>query len=168
MNASPQDALDFILREHQRQRQAFVMLEEVAASDAYDASLLASLAEFIRFDLTLHVIDEEEDFFPLLRQRCLPEDDIAPILDQMQEEHAEDRRLAQQVRDVLRQALVSRQPAKAIAGGPETLRSFAEHQKRHLVMENAVLAPFARKRLTQEDLHHLADRFAARRGTAAA
>jgi hemerythrin-like domain-containing protein len=97
----------------------------------------------------------------------MAEDDIGPVLDQMQSEHAEDRRLAQLVRNVLQQALVSRQRVKAIANGPETLRAFAEHQKRHLVMENAILAPFARKRLTQQDLDHLAERFAARRGTAA-
>lgn len=168
MTTASQDAIDFILREHQRQRQVCVMLEEVAAADECDAALLASLVDFIRFDLTLHVIDEEEDFFPLLRARCLPEDDIGSVLDQMQSEHAEDRRLAQQVRDVLQQALVSRQPVKGIEGGAETLRAFAEHEKRHLVMENAVLTPFARKRLTPDDLNHLTERFAARRGTAAA
>lgn len=168
MSAPAQDALEFILGEHQRQRQVCAQLEAVASADECDAALLASLAEFIRFDLTLHVIDEEEDFFPMLRARCLPDDDIGPVLDQMQGEHAEDRRLAQQVRDVLQQALVSRQPVRAIPQGPETLRTFAEHEKRHLVMENAVLAPFARKRLTQEDLDHLAARFAARRATAAA
>lgn len=168
MSAVSQDALDFILREHQRQRQVFAILEEVAVAEECDAALLASLVEFIRFDLTLHVIDEEEDFFPLLRARCLPEDDIGPVLDQMQVEHAEDRRLAQQVRDVLQHALVSRQPVKTIERGADALREFAEHQKRHLVMENAVLAPFARKRLAQDDLNRLAERFAARRGTAAA
>lgn len=167
MTTVSQDALDFILREHQRQRQTFVALEEVADADECDPALLASLVEFIRFDLTLHVIDEEEDFFPLLRQRCLPDDDIGPVLDQMQDEHSEDRRLARMVRDVLQQALVSRQPVKAIEDGAQVLREFAEHQKRHLVMENAVLAPFARKRLTEEDLQHLAERFAARRGAAA-
>jgi hemerythrin-like domain-containing protein len=168
MSAGSSDALDFILREHHRQRQVFALLEEVADSNECDAALLASLVEFIRFDLTLHVIDEEEDFFPMLRLRCLPEDDIGPVLDQMQGEHAEDRRLAQLVRDVLQQALVSRRPVKEIEGGAATLREFAEHQKRHLVMENAVLAPFARKRLTEDDLNHLTERFAARRGTVAA
>lgn len=162
------DALDFILREHQRQRQVFAALEEVAAAETCDPALLASLAEFIRFDMTLHVIDEEEDFFPLLRQRCLPDDDVGPVLDQMQSEHAEDRRLAQQVRDVLQQALVAQRPVKTVQGGPEALRAFAEHQKHHLVMENAVLAPFARKRLTEDDLRRLTERFAARRATAAA
>jgi hemerythrin-like domain-containing protein len=168
MSASSQDALDFILREHHRQRQIFAQLEGAAGAETFDAVLLASLIEFIRFDLTLHVIDEEEDFFPMLRRRCLPEDDIGPVLDQMQGEHAEDRRLAQRVRDVLQQALASRRPVKEIEGGAETLREFAEHEKRHLVMENAVLAPFARKRLTHQDLDYLAERFAARRGTAAA
>ncbi len=115
--------------------------------------------------MTLHVIDEEEDFFPLLRQRCLPDDDVGPVLDQMQSEHAEDRRLAQQVRDVLQQALVAQRPVNTVQGGPEALRAFAEHQKHHLVMENAVLAPFARKRLTEDDLRRLTERFAARRAT---
>jgi hemerythrin-like domain-containing protein len=161
------DALEFILREHHRQRQIFATLEEVASADTWDAALLASLADFIRFDMTLHVIDEEEDFFPLLRQRCHPEDNIGAVLDQMQSEHAEDRRLARRVRDVLQQALVAQRPVKTVQGGSEALRAFTEHQKHHLVMENAVLAPFARKRLTEDDFAHLAERFAARRATVA-
>ena len=62
---------------------------------------------------------------------------------------------------MLQQALVSRRPVKSIEGGAEALRAFAEHEKHHLVMENAVLAPFARKRLAPDDLGRLAERFAA-------
>lgn len=36
--------------------------------------------------------------------------------------------------------------------------AFADHERKHLIMEDAVLASFARKRLTNEDLATLSQR----------
>ena len=161
--ADPVDALEFILFEHLRHRQMCKALERLAAAPEFDPEHIARLADFIRFDLTLHVIDEEEDFFPLLRERCLPEDGIETVLDQMTKEHAEDKSLSERVRDVLTRCLIERKPPCALADGAEVLRSFAQHEKRHMVLENAVVIPLARRRLTAKDLAVLGERFAARR-----
>jgi hemerythrin-like domain-containing protein len=161
--ADPRDALEFVLFEHMRHRQMCKALERLAEATEFDPARIAYLADFIRFDLTLHVIDEEEDFFPLLRQRCQPDDGIDEVLDQMTDEHAEDKVLSAEVRDLLNRCLIERKAPAAIAGGAETLLSFARHEKRHMALENAVVIPFARRRLTAKDLSALGERFAARR-----
>lgn len=159
----PRDALEFVLCEHLRHRQMCKALERLAVSADFDPAQIAYLADFIRFDLTLHVIDEEEDFFPLLRERCQPDDGIDAVLDQMTDEHAEDKVLSAEVRDLLNCCLIERKAPSAIEGGAEILMTFARHEKRHMALENAVVIPFARRRLTAKDLSALGERFAARR-----
>jgi hemerythrin-like domain-containing protein len=160
----PGDPLDFILEEHRKHRRMCRTLDRLATSAAFEPNVVAALADFIRFDLTLHVIDEEEDLFPLLRARCPPEDAINKVLEQMTAEHAEDKLLAVEVRDVLNRSLVERRPPSAIEGAAEVLLAFAQHEKRHMTLENAVIIPFARRRLTAEDLAQLGERMFARRG----
>ncbi|MEQ1812472.1 MAG: hemerythrin domain-containing protein, partial [Terricaulis sp.] len=70
---SPSDAIEFLLAEHLNHRRMCRALEELAAASDFDVLVITALVDFIRFDLTLHVIDEEEDVFPLLRRRCLAE-----------------------------------------------------------------------------------------------
>ena len=159
----PKQALEFILFEHMRHRQMCKALEQLAAMPDFDPGRIASLADFIRFDLTLHVIDEEEDFFPMLRERCLPDDGIDAVLDQMTDEHAADKALSVEVRDVLNACLIERKPPAAIECGAAVLRNFAQHERRHMALENAVVIPLARRRLAPDDLTSLGERFAARR-----
>lgn len=159
----PHETIEYILAEHQKHRAMCKALERLAAASEFDPARVAALADFIRFDLTLHVIDEEEDFFPLLRARCLPEDGIDAALDQMTMEHAEDKTLSTRVRDVLNACLIERKAPGDIEGGAEALRTFAHHEMRHMTLENAVLVPLARRRLTSDDLSALGARFAARR-----
>ena len=162
-SVDPRDALDFILFEHYRHRQMCRALEDLAASQRFEPEKLASMADFIRFDLTLHVIDEEEDFFPMLRARCSADDGIDVVLDRMTEEHAKDKAMSVRVRDVLSRCLIERKPPGEIEDGANVLRSFAQHEKHHMTLENAVVIPLARRRLTPADLVVLGERFAARR-----
>lgn len=159
----PSDAIEFLLAEHLNHRRMCRALEDLAESAEFDALKITSLVDFIRFDLTLHVIDEEEDVFPLLRRRCLPEDDIEEILGRLGREHAEDKALSERARDVLNACLIVRQAPHAIEGGAEALKSFAQHERRHLALENAVIIPLARLRLSGSDIEMLGRRFMARR-----
>lgn len=159
----PSDAIEFLLSEHLNHRRMCRSLEELAVAQDFDALKITALVDFIRFDLTLHVIDEEEDVFPLLRRRCLPEDDIEEILDRLAAEHAQDKTLSERARDVLNACLIVRRPPHAIEGGAETLRAFAHHERRHLALENAVIIPLARRRLNAADIEMLGRRFVARR-----
>ncbi len=113
----------------------------------------------------MHTRDEEEDLFPMLRARCLPEDGIAGALAQLSREHALDGDLAGFIRADL----------EAVAGGhtrspPLRLslnaRAFAETQRRHIGWENRLVLPLAKKRLTGSDLERLGRAMAARRGIA--
>lgn len=165
---SPSDAIEFLLAEHLNHRRMCRALEDLAASPDFDGLKITALLDFIRFDLTLHVIDEEEDLFPLLRRRCLPEDEIEEILGRLGREHAEDKALSERARDVLNACLIVRQPPQAIDGGAEALATFAHHERRHLALENAVLIPLARLRLGQEDIDLLGRRFMVRRRRVAA
>lgn len=160
---TPHDPLEFMLAEHLNHRRMCRALERLAAASEFDAARITALLDFIRFDLTLHVIDEEEDFFPMLRERCLPEDGVDDVLERLSDEHAEDKALSVRVRDVLNACLILRKPPHAIEGGAEALTNFAHHELRHLTLENAVIVPLARRRFSAADLRALSKRLLLRR-----
>lgn len=160
---TPHDPIEFILAEHLNHRRMCRALEVLAGATEFDAAPIAALVDFIRFDLTLHVIDEEEDFFPMLRKRCAPDDEINEVLDRLSSEHEQDKVLSVRVRDVLNACLILRKAPHAIEGGAEALRSFARHEMQHLALENAVVVPLARRRFEVADLRELSVRLLARR-----
>lgn len=158
------EPLEFLFAEHFRQRQMCKALERLATAEAFDGPLITAVDEFLNNDLALHVIDEEEDLFPLLRRRCEPEDAIEDILGRLSVEHALDRDLAQSVRKVLATALRANVAPRTLPGGAETLMKLARQEKSHMALENAVVMLLARRRLVQADLCALGIRLAARRG----
>lgn len=158
------EPLEFLFAEHYRHRQMCKILEFLASSPVFDAGLIASTDDFIRYDLALHVIDEEEDLFPLLRRRCAPDDDIEDVLGRLSSEHAMDQALAREVRALFAQALEKREPPSRLPGGPTTLTALARQERSHMALENAVVMPLARRRLSPEDCENLSVRLAARRG----
>lgn len=158
------EPLDFLFAEHFRHRQMCRILNHLADSPNGETDLVASVDDFIRYDLSLHVIDEEEDLFPLLRRRCLPEDEIERVLGRLSAEHAEDQRLARALRTLFAQALAAQTPLSRLPGAPTTLRRFAEQERAHLAIENAVVLPIARLRLLEADHAALSRRLGARRG----
>ena len=58
--------------DHHRQRQAALILSMIAAGE-FDKRGVRNLIAFLKKDFVLHIADEELGFFPLLRERCLPE-----------------------------------------------------------------------------------------------
>jgi hemerythrin-like domain-containing protein len=159
----PEEALDFLLYEHLRHREMCNALDRLADAPALDVAETSRLAEFIRVDLTMHIFDEDDDFFPLLRARCLPEDEVEAALERMDREHDADREVSAQVRVILLTAVSEARPPSQTPGAAEALHAFARSQRRHMMLENAVLIPMARRRLTQDDISALGKRFAARR-----
>lgn len=159
----PEDALEFVLFEHLQHREMCNALDRLADATRFDGEEVAALADFIRSGLTLHVLDEEEVLFPLLRQRCAPEDHIEGALTRLNREHEADRDLAARVRVILYTAASEMMPPSQIPGGKEALRAFAQSQRRHMMLENGVLIPLARRRLSEADQALLGQRLAARR-----
>lgn len=158
------EPLEFLFAEHYRHRQMCKILEYLAVTAAFEAALIATTDDFIRYDLALHVIDEEEDLFPLLRRRCVADDDIEDVLGRLSADHALDQELARVARGVFARALEKQTPPSQIPGAPEALLKLARQEKSHMALENAVVMPLARRRLTEEDVQSLSVRLAARRG----
>jgi len=160
---TPHDPIEFMLAEHLNHRRMCKALERLAAMSEFDPAPITAMVDYIRFDLTLHVIDEEEDFFPLLQKKCAPDDDIEAILKRLTADHETDKALSAQVRDMLNACLILRKPPSVIEGAVEALTAFAANERQHLALENAIIIPIARRRLTEEDLKTLSRRLLARR-----
>jgi hemerythrin-like domain-containing protein len=155
--------LDYIVADHERQRHLCRLLDRLADEAALDPRLAAAVAAHLDREMAVHVLDEEEDLFPLLRRRALPEDGIERVLGLLSREHSEDDRLGDAIVAGLRRAL-----GDGTAGLEEVLRedcrAFARRQRRHLAVENALVMPLAETRLTEADRKGLSRRMAVRRG----
>lgn len=158
------DPLDWFFAEHYRQRQFYRLVNDVAAANVFDGGRMTRLLDFLRHDLALHVIDEEEDLFPLLRRRALPEDEVEQVLDLLSTEHRSDMTQAQTLRVHLEACLLDRKAPGLEPGVRKIMQDFATQALRHLALENAVVLPIARLRLSADDLADMARRLAARRG----
>lgn len=155
------DPLAWFFAEHLRHRQMCACLEDVAADPGFNAERVGTIIEFLAVDLPLHILDEEEDLFPLLYRRSLPEDDLDQILGVLSSEHTADLDEARDVRELLERALDRREGLEP--DQRKTLVAFARQERCHLAIENAVVLPIARLRLSEDDLANLSQRLAARR-----
>jgi hemerythrin-like domain-containing protein len=157
--------LEFIFAEHDRQRIACAALERLAddldAADARDNA--AFVLGYLEVDLPLHIADEEEDLFPLLRARCLADDRIEAMLVLLRDEHQEDDSHCEALLEPLREIAGGARPADAIAFVAHA-RAFASFQRRHLGWENGTILPLAERRLDDADQAALGAKMAARRG----
>ena len=165
--ASPEllsDPLDFFFAEHFRQRTLYHCVEQLATAESLDRDLASEVLAFLRHDMMLHVQDEEESLFPAMRRRCPPEDEIERVLSALSAEHAGDRHFGEVAIAGLEAALAggtlpSRKPALR-----EAMVDFARNERRHLALENSIVLPLARLRLTAEDLAEISLQMMQRRG----
>ncbi|WP_334162884.1 hemerythrin domain-containing protein [Phenylobacterium sp.] len=158
------EPLEWFFAEHYRHRQFCRFVQETAAAHVFDGGRLTRLLEFLRNELALHIIDEEEDLFPLLRRRAQPEDDIEQVLGLLSAEHRTDAALAEVVRGHVEACLAARTAPGMNPAARKAMQDFADQELRHLALENAVVLPMARMRLTPADLKSMSRRIAARRG----
>lgn len=158
------EPLVWLFAEHYRHRQLCRAIDKLALPAAFDAERVACVLDFLRNDLPLHVIDEEEDLFPLLRRRSQPGDDLEKVLGVLSAEHKADVDKAAGVCLHLERAAEERRAPGHDPVARRALSEFAAQERRHVAMENAVVLPFARLRLAEVDLRTLSHRLAARRG----
>lgn len=152
------EPIEYIFADHFRQRMLCGVLDGLATAKRPDSELAARALEFLRGDFSLHVLDEEEDLFPLLRRRAAPDDDIAPVLGELSAEHAADKRDAEAIAETLTA------DTPPIKDWRVLFSRFAANERHHLIVENAIVLPLARVRLTAGDRSSLGRRMAARRG----
>jgi hemerythrin-like domain-containing protein len=158
------EPLNWLFAEHYRHRQLCRLIERVGTATVLLREEAEEILTFLGQDMALHIIDEEEDLFPLLRRRCLPEDELGPLLGSLSAEHRVDMEQTRILSDLLRRALIDGQPPGHDLETRRLFTEFALHERRHIALENAVVLPIARLRLTPQDLRALSTRMAARRG----
>jgi hemerythrin-like domain-containing protein len=156
------DPLGFLHEDHLREHHVCAILDRLAAGETVARRDLDQAAGFLGTELALHIADEEADLFPLLRRRCAPEDEIAPVLVRLEADH-----LHAGVDTPGIVAAVRAGPDRLDATGREGLRRYANHARRHLILETAIVLPFARLRLAPGDLETLGGRMMRRRGIVA-
>lgn len=152
--------LDFVFAEHLRQREAAVMLSMIADGE-FDPSGVRALIAFLETDFALHVGDEEIILFPALKAHCRPEDEVDQIIARLADEHKEDEALCGEAIAILRARLGGEKPSAAES---RRLRSFSDHVRRHLALENGVLLPIARVRIGPDALKSISESLKRRRG----
>jgi len=153
MPAGPiDDPLAFILAEHRRQREAAAILLMIADGEL-DRRGVGGLVRFLETDFLRHLADEEEVLFPALRRACPPADAIDGLTARLSEEHRQETSLGEDVIDILNGLLSG---VALSTSARKRLRHFSEHVRQHLALENAILLPIARVRLTEADQRGLA------------
>lgn len=157
-----EDPLDFIHEDYQREREICASIDNIAEGSLVPSKVVEEMISFLTVQLPMHLMDEEEDLFPLLKRRCLPEDNIAKVIARLHRDHAhagEDTPGIVALLEALMEGSSAREGAAM-----RTLAAYASHARRHLILENAIILPFARLRLTDGDLKTLYIRMCQRRG----
>lgn len=160
------EPLNWLFAEHYRHRQFCALIERIAGSQVVSHQETQEALAFLRHDLPLHIVDEEDDLFPLLRRRCEPEDEVDRVLGSLSADHRDDIDVVAQLISLLEASLRLERPLAASPKAQRQLRAFVARERAHIALENAVVLPIARLRLTQEDLEIFSRRMAARRGLA--
>jgi hemerythrin-like domain-containing protein len=158
------DPIAWFLAEHHRHRQFCDLMQRASMATGFEPDLIVWLLEFVVQDLSMHVLDEEQDLFPMLRARAEPEDHIDALLGRLTGEHAKDLSRAEAVRRHLETCLRLQVPISRNNVRRRALQAFATQERSHLALENAAVLPIARLRLSERDLANLSRRLAARRG----
>jgi hemerythrin-like domain-containing protein len=157
------EPLEYMFADHFRERVVLATLqhfaEEASASEA-DADTIAA---YLTRDLVLHHADEEEDLFPFVRLRALPEDELGTLLARLGEDHHRSKAM---IRDIIA-ALMQHPAEKAVRLSASTcrlIRAYVADENHHLAVENGVLLAIARIRLTPKDLKAISRGMKTRRG----
>jgi iron-sulfur cluster repair protein YtfE (RIC family) len=154
--------LVFIYEDHLREREICAMLDRVAANEPPGPTDLEQMLAFLGTEMPLHLEDEEQDLFPLLRRRCEPEDQIERVIARLSSDHRHSNADTPKVVAIL--DAIKAGGAKPDDDARSFLAEYATHARRHLVLENALILPFSRLRLTRDDLETLRLRMTRRRG----
>ncbi|WP_108663786.1 hemerythrin domain-containing protein [Acuticoccus kandeliae] len=145
-----ENPLDFIKEGHMRMRAMCEVVEMVAASEMPDPVVVSDLLRFLDREVGLLIQDEDDDLRELLAARCEPEDDIETTLRRVEAEHRVLKKMIPALLATLRAMHEERR--RATPGEAELQRVFASLLRRHLIVENAIVLPMARARLTENDL----------------
>ncbi|WP_095590954.1 hemerythrin domain-containing protein [Actibacterium ureilyticum] len=156
-----ENPLEFIKEDHMHMRSVCESIDHLAQAEVPDRVQLSRIISFLEHEIGLLIHDEDDDLRELLLKRCLPEDNIASTLDRLKDEHV----LLSGMLPLLKSHLASIRDDERAATEPEAddLREFADRLRRHLLVENAIILPLARVRLTNDDIVQLRNAMIRRR-----
>lgn len=171
LSASPaveRDAVDMLLACHQRIRNftgiAARLADAVGCPDPEIANAAEAVNRYYAVALPLHEADENESVYPRLRQR-LTDSREREALHAMVDQHAPIDELVAML--LLRWEVLTRAPGR-LGEFAEELRDHArqlqELWNEHLALEEEIVFPLIRNRLTAEDLHDIHVEMKQRRG----
>ncbi len=160
-STSAKSPIDIIEADHTFQTKLCDILERIADDlpDQVDGNLCRTAIHALTIDMPIHHADEEEGLFPLLEKRAAPDDNLVDILGRLSLEHATDESFASELLENLETLAEGRKPRNPDMLG-YMLRGFFESYRRHLIWENTILLPLARKLLSKEDLIKLTEKMA--------
>ncbi len=157
------EPLEYIFADHFRQRVVFATLQHFAEEASASRADADTIKAFLTHDLVLHRADEDDNLFPHVRLRALPEDELGAVLARLNDDH---RRGEARVEAIVR-ALTLRTEKGSVRlskGLCEMIQSYVTDEGHHLAIENGVLLAIARIRLTPTDLKAISRGMKARRG----
>ena len=160
------DPIDLLRDEHIHFRKICNLLDRLANNLQHDAAVRDAAIIYRAFthEFPLHQANEEEDFFPLLRARCLPDDGVEEMLALLLRDHTSRHAESGSVDFLpgLEQIATGRQidqPMDFIA----RVLAFTDMLRRHIAWEDATLMRLARKCFTAADRATLAQAMMRRR-----
>jgi hemerythrin-like domain-containing protein len=153
--------LDFIAEDHMREREVCALIDKLVTASSTKSAERKMIVEFLTEQLPLHLADEEIDLFPLMLERCDPEEDIKELIEQLEADHGHALADAPAIAALIEAKKPGDEAFSATACSQMT--DFASHARRHLILENAIILPIARVRLTEDDLETMSDHMRERR-----
>ena len=154
--------LEFLLEDHMREREICKTLDQIAAREPVGQESVSQVVNFLKEELPFHLADEEEDLFPAMRRRCHPEDEIKKAITRLTADH---RHAGAATPDVIAIAEMGAQALRSLTDEQcAILNGYASHARRHLILENAIILPLARRRLGKAELEGIRAGMLKRRG----
>ncbi len=153
--------LDFIAEDHLRLRAMCAELDRLAETTTIEGTAFTGMIEYLENELPLLLADEDDDLMPRILSRAEPEDELPKLAERLDKEHSA---IADHLKAVT-SGFAGLAPATSISDKLRTsMHDLADAARRHLILENAVLLPLAKARLTEDDLHALRSAMLKRRG----
>ena len=156
------DPLTFLAEDHLRHRQICAFLSAIAIDPEPEFRAMALSQAFLRHEFLLHDADERSSLYPLMQERCEPEDEIELLIHRLLADHDYARESAKAICDILERELEGQKTLDEVGRGQ--LLAFADKVSRYITLENAIILPLARARLTEDDLASISKAMLLRRG----
>lgn len=142
------DPLAFIFADNFRCRVLCNVLDVIGSGTKVGAAALETCRSFLFSDFLTHLADERQGLFPLLLERTTLEDGVQDVIRRQRTSFATVNRVADELTRL-------EGGQWAVSNGAGVIRTFVAAEREHISIENVVVLPVARRRLSVEDLKWL-------------